>query len=121
MDTQLRRPMILNVKINNENSKTTNVKYGLGVRAADVWGVIPSRSACHRENIQLKSQCEELTSTVVQLRAQVSEMEGSRGGSSVQPLVSQRFPNVNNGYQRLRVGDKVFLKSILNSTEVVAR
>ncbi|KAJ0957358.1 hypothetical protein HanPSC8_Chr01g0026361 [Helianthus annuus] len=59
------------------------VMYGLGVRAADVWGVIPSRSACHRENIQLKSQCEELTSTVVQLRAQVSEMEGSRGGSSV--------------------------------------
>ncbi|XP_021999655.2 uncharacterized protein LOC110896998 [Helianthus annuus] len=50
------------------------VMYGLGVRAADVWGVIPSRSACHRENIQLKSQCEELTSTVVQLRAQVSEM-----------------------------------------------
>ncbi|KAJ0859976.1 hypothetical protein HanRHA438_Chr13g0618661 [Helianthus annuus] len=41
------------------------VMYGLGVRAADVWGVIPSRSACHRENIQLKSQCEELTSTVV--------------------------------------------------------
>ncbi|KAJ0599736.1 putative transposase, Ptta/En/Spm, plant, transposase, Tnp1/En/Spm [Helianthus annuus] len=97
------------------------VMYGLGVRAADVWGVIPSRSACHRENIQLKSQCEELTSTVVQLRAQVSEMEGSRGGSSVQPLASQHFPNVTNGHQRLRVGDEVFLKSILNSTEIVAR
>ncbi|KAJ0940416.1 putative transposase, Tnp1/En/Spm [Helianthus annuus] len=97
------------------------VMYGLGVRAADVWGVIPSRSAWHRENIQLKSQCEELTSTVVQLRAQVSEMEGSRGGSSVQPLASQHFPNVTNGHQRLRVGDEVFLKSILNSTEIVAR
>ncbi|KAM0037158.1 hypothetical protein Hdeb2414_s0014g00434961 [Helianthus debilis subsp. tardiflorus] len=97
------------------------VMYGLGVRAADVWGVIPSRSACHRENIQLKSQCEELTSTVVQLRAQVSEMEGSRGGSSVQPLASQHFPNVTNGHQRLWVGDEVFLKSILNSTEIVAR
>ncbi|XP_035838631.1 uncharacterized protein LOC118479405 [Helianthus annuus] len=97
------------------------VMYGLGVRAADVWGVIPSRSACHRENIQLKSECEELTSTVVQLRAQVSEMEGSRGGSSVQPLASQHFPNVTNGRQRLRVGDEVFHKSILNSTEIVAR
>ncbi|XP_035833872.1 uncharacterized protein LOC110943614 [Helianthus annuus] len=97
------------------------VIYGLGVRAADVWGVIPSHSACHRENIQLKSQCEELTSTVVQLRAQVLEMEGSRGGSSVQPLASQHFPNVTNGHQRLRVRDEVFLKSILNSTDTVAR
>ncbi|KAJ0652868.1 putative transposase, Tnp1/En/Spm [Helianthus annuus] len=48
-------------------------------------------------------------------------MEGSRGGSSVQPLASQHFPNITNGHQRLRVGDKVFLKSILNSTETVAR
>ncbi|XP_035833404.1 uncharacterized protein LOC110917786 isoform X2 [Helianthus annuus] len=97
------------------------VMYGLGVRAADVWGVIPSRLTCHRENIQLKSQCEELTSIVVHLRAQVSEMEGLRGGSSVQPLASQHFPNVTNGHQRLRVGYEVFLKSILNSTEIVAR
>ncbi|KAJ0638559.1 hypothetical protein HanHA300_Chr00c0090g0707981 [Helianthus annuus] len=97
------------------------VIYGLGVRAADVWGVIPSHSACHRENIQLKSQCEELTSTVVQLRAQVLEMEGSRGGSSVQPLASQHFPNVTNGHQRLQVRDEVFLKSILNSTDTVVR
>ncbi|KAJ0474401.1 putative transposase, Tnp1/En/Spm [Helianthus annuus] len=48
-------------------------------------------------------------------------MEGSRGGSSVQPLASQHFPNVTNGHQRLRVGDKVLLKSFLNSTETVAR
>ncbi|KAF5789333.1 putative transposase, Tnp1/En/Spm [Helianthus annuus] len=108
-------------KVMGNNRNGDAVMYGLGVRAADVWGVIPSRSACHRENIQLKSQCEELTSTVVQLRAQVSEMEGSRGGSSVQPLASQHFPNVTNGHQRLRVGDEVFLKSILNSTEIVAR
>ncbi|KAJ0504178.1 putative transposase, Tnp1/En/Spm [Helianthus annuus] len=48
-------------------------------------------------------------------------MEGSRGGSSVQPLASQRFPNVTNGHQCLRVGDEVFLKSIINSTEIVAK
>ncbi|MFS8009995.1 hypothetical protein Hanom_Chr14g01291781 [Helianthus anomalus] len=66
-------------------------------------GVIPSPSTCQRENIQLKSQCEELTSTVVKLRAQVSKMEGSRGGSSVQPLASQYFPNVTDGHQRIRV------------------
>ena len=54
------------------------VMYGLGVRAYDVWGVIPSRSASRRENIQLKSKCDELTTTVDQLRAQVLEMKGSR-------------------------------------------
>ncbi|KAJ0450388.1 putative transposase, Tnp1/En/Spm [Helianthus annuus] len=109
------------LKVKSWRARVKELYHGLGVRAADVWGVIPSRSACHRENIQLKSQCEELTSTVVQLRTQVSEMEGSRGGSSVQPLASQHFPNVTNGHQRLRVGDEVFLKSILNSTEIVAR
>ncbi|KAJ0921578.1 putative transposase, Tnp1/En/Spm [Helianthus annuus] len=48
-------------------------------------------------------------------------MEGSRGSSSVQPLASQHFPNVTNAHQCLRVGDEVFLKSILNSTKTVAR
>ncbi|KAM0054806.1 putative transposase, Tnp1/En/Spm [Helianthus debilis subsp. tardiflorus] len=47
-------------------------------------------------------------------------MTGSRGGSSVQPLASQHFLNVTNGHQRLRAGDEVFLKSILNSTETAA-
>ncbi|KAI7754471.1 hypothetical protein M8C21_030476, partial [Ambrosia artemisiifolia] len=45
------------------------IMYGLGVRASDVWGVTPSRSTCRRENIQLKSKCEELTSSVVRLQA----------------------------------------------------
>ncbi|KAJ0532116.1 putative transposase, Tnp1/En/Spm [Helianthus annuus] len=48
-------------------------------------------------------------------------MEGLRGGSSVQSLASQHFPNVTNGHRHLQVGDEVFLKSILNSTEIVAR
>ncbi|PWA51002.1 hypothetical protein CTI12_AA468350 [Artemisia annua] len=41
--------------------------FGLGVRASDVWGVTTSRSACHRENNELKSRCGELTSENEQL------------------------------------------------------
>nr|XP_043612408.1 uncharacterized protein LOC122584259 [Erigeron canadensis] len=77
------------------------VMYGLGVRASDVWGVLPSRSACHRENIQLKAQCEELTSKVVQLRAQ-AKMNESMDGSSVPPSASH-CPVATNGPPRLRV------------------
>jgi len=77
--------------------------YGLGVRASDVWGVIPSRSACRRENNELKSRCEELTSTVEQLQAQVSEMKGLRDSSSVPPLTSPYSPVVTNEPPHLRV------------------
>ncbi|XP_076934418.1 uncharacterized protein LOC143600682 isoform X2 [Bidens hawaiensis] len=56
-------------KVMGKDRNGDAVMYGLGVRGSDVWGVIPSRSACRRENIQLKSKCEELTSTVVQLEA----------------------------------------------------
>ncbi|PWA67365.1 transposase, Ptta/En/Spm [Artemisia annua] len=76
--------------------------YGLGVRASDVWGVIPSRSACHRENNELKSRCGELTSENEQLRAQLSEMKGSMDSSSVPPLTSQHSPVVTNEPPRLR-------------------
>ncbi|PWA37215.1 transposase, Tnp1/En/Spm-like protein [Artemisia annua] len=95
--------------------------FGLGVRASDVWGVIPSRSACHRENNELKSRCGELTSENEQLRAQLSEKNGSTNSSIVPPLTSQHSPVVTNEPPRLRVGDEVFLKSILNSTETVAK
>ena len=77
--------------------------YGLGVRPSDVWGVIPSRSACHRENNELKSRCGELTSENEQLRAALSEMKGSTDSSIVPPLTSQHSPVVTNEPPRLRV------------------
>ncbi|PWA73778.1 transposase, Ptta/En/Spm [Artemisia annua] len=76
--------------------------FGLGVRASDVWGVIPSRSACHRENNELKSRCGELTSENEQLRAQLSEKNGSTNSSIVPPLTSQHSPVVTNEPPRLR-------------------
>ncbi|XP_076955224.1 uncharacterized protein LOC143629975 [Bidens hawaiensis] len=108
-------------KVMGKDRNGDAVMYGLGVRGSDVWGVIPSRSACRRENIQLKSKCEELKSTVVQLEAHVSEMKGSKDDSSVPPVTSSSFPIVTSGPPRLRAGDEVFLKSILNSTEPVSR
>ncbi|KAM0005273.1 putative transposase, Tnp1/En/Spm [Helianthus debilis subsp. tardiflorus] len=44
-----------------------------------------------------------------------------RGVVLVFNLFRHNIPNVTNGHQHLRVGDEVFLKSILNSTETVAR
>lgn len=90
-------------KVMGKDRNGDAVMYGLGVRGSDVWGVIPSRSAYRRENIQLKSKCEELTSTVVQLEAQVSEMKGSKDGSSVPPVTSSSLPIVTSGPPHLRV------------------
>ena len=77
--------------------------YGLGVRASDVWGVTPSRSAIHIENNELKSRCGELTSKNEKLRAQLSEKNGSTDSSIVPPLTSQHSPIVTNEPPRLRV------------------
>lgn len=87
--------------------------YGLGVRASAVWGVIPSRLACHRENNELKSRCGELTSENEKLRAQLSEKNGSTDSSIVPPLTSQDSPVVTNEPPRLRVC--FYYKSFLSS------
>jgi hypothetical protein len=79
------------------------VMYGLGVRASDVWGVVPGRSACRRENTALKSKCEELNTTVEQLRAEVLELKGSRDSSIVQGLTSSHSPVATNEPPSLRV------------------
>ena len=90
-------------KVMGKDRNGDAVMYGLGVRASDVWGVTSSRSTCRRENIQLKSKCEELTSTVARLQAQVSEIKGRTDGPSVPPLTSPHFPIATNGPPRLRV------------------
>nr|XP_043633174.1 uncharacterized protein LOC122604348 [Erigeron canadensis] len=79
--------------------------FGLGVRAS-----------CRRENIKLRSWCEELSQTVAELRV---EKNGSGNHSSVLASTSH-LTVVANGPQPLRVGDEVILKSILNF-EPVAR
>lgn len=74
--------------------------FGLGVRACDVWGVTPSRSAYRRENLYLKSKCEQLNGKVENLTSMVLEMRGSSENAS---NGSPRRPLVPNEPQSLRV------------------
>nr|GEW53499.1 transposase, Ptta/En/Spm [Tanacetum cinerariifolium] len=52
--------------------------YGLGVRAFDVWGVVPSHSARHRDKLQWKSTSEQLSIDL----AEYKEREAQRQGPS---------------------------------------
>ncbi|KVI06969.1 Transposase, Tnp1/En/Spm-like protein [Cynara cardunculus var. scolymus] len=81
--------------------------YGLGVRGSDIWGVLPSRSACYRENMLWKRAYKDVSNEVAELKAMCShDINKSSSYHELQPL---------------KVGDVVHLKSIINSTEIVAR
>lgn len=77
--------------------------YGLGVRASDVFGVIPSRSACRKENFQLKTKNAELSAINEQLTAQLAEKIGASDGSCVQALATPECPVVPNVARNLKV------------------
>lgn len=81
--------------------------YGLGVRASDVWGKIPSRAAVRIENCHLKSKNEELSVENVTLKAQLAE----KTGSSVSALTTTPCPIVAKVAQHLEVC--FYLNSIL--------
>ncbi|GJZ03292.1 transposase, Ptta/En/Spm [Tanacetum coccineum] len=80
--------------------------YGLGVRASDVWGVVPSRTACRRDMLMYKSRCDQLSCELAQLKARDSHKQGSSENASFGTNV---------------VRAKVYIKSIFNSTEIVAK
>ena len=58
--------------------------YGLGVKAADVNGTVPSRKASHRAALQLQARNEELQKELNELRSIVREsrMQGNPSDSS---------------------------------------
>ncbi|PWA43765.1 hypothetical protein CTI12_AA531900 [Artemisia annua] len=67
--------------------------YGLGVRASDVWGVVPSRSARNRDKLMYKSRCDQLSSELAQLKARDSQRQGSsENGSSGANAVNEPQP-----------------------------
>ncbi|PWA67562.1 hypothetical protein CTI12_AA314620 [Artemisia annua] len=71
--------------------------YGLGVRASDVWGVVPSHIARSRDKLMYKSRCDQLSCELAQLKARDSQRQGlSENASS--------STNVVNEPQPLRVG-----------------
>ncbi|XP_024966030.1 uncharacterized protein LOC112506246 [Cynara cardunculus var. scolymus] len=48
--------------------------YGLGVRGSDIWGVLPSRSACYRENMLWKRAYKDVRNEVAELKAMVGDV-----------------------------------------------
>ncbi|GJV43953.1 putative transposase, Tnp1/En/Spm-like protein [Tanacetum coccineum] len=88
--------------------------YELGVHALDVWGMVPSRVACHRDKLMYKSRCDQLSSELVELKARDSQRQGSSENASFST-------NVVNEPQPLRVGAEVYIKSIFNASEIVAK
>ena len=58
--------------------------YGLGVKAADVNGTVPSRKASHRAALQLQARNDELQKELNELRSIVREnrMQGNLSNSS---------------------------------------
>lgn len=70
--------------------------YGLGVRASDVWGVVPSHGALRRDKLMYKSRCDQLSCELAQLKARDSQRQGSSENASF-------GTNVVNEPQPLRV------------------
>ncbi|PWA72116.1 transposase, Ptta/En/Spm [Artemisia annua] len=56
--------------------------YGLGVRAYDVWGIIPSRAARRRDKLMYKFRCDQLSCELAQLKARDSQRQGSSKNAS---------------------------------------
>lgn len=50
--------------------------YGLGVRASDVWGVVPIRSTRRRDKLQWKSTAERLSVELSQYKARKHKKQG---------------------------------------------
>ena len=65
----------------NEKNGTAGM-YGLGVRASDVWGVVPSRSARQRDKLQWKSTAERLSAELAQYKAREAQRQGSSDNDS---------------------------------------
>ncbi|GJY24580.1 hypothetical protein Tco_0398238 [Tanacetum coccineum] len=54
-------PQDIHSKVMGNDKNGTVEMYGLGVRASDVWGVVPSRSARRKDKLQWKSTAEQLS------------------------------------------------------------
>ncbi|XP_071739604.1 uncharacterized protein [Rutidosis leptorrhynchoides] len=93
---------------NNSGSAQT---YGLGVRAKDLWGVVPGRSAIRKENAQLKSDKAELDNESSRLKAQLAR---KNNGSGVENEGSGHQDN-GSVVKRLKVRDEAYVKSITNN------
>ncbi|GJV17489.1 hypothetical protein Tco_1362812 [Tanacetum coccineum] len=99
-----------------QNVEAANaIMYGLGVRASNVWGVVPSRSAHRRDKLQWKSIAERLS---IELAEYKSKEAQSKGRVIMIPMVQMfhihhhRATLLPMNLVILRVGLQVYLKSI---------
>ena len=93
-------------KVMGNNKNGTAEMYGLGVRASDVWGVVPSRSARRRDKLQWKSTAERLSAELAQYKAREAQRQGSSDNDSYGTNVPRTSPQgliVANEPQPLRV------------------
>ncbi|XP_071704517.1 uncharacterized protein [Rutidosis leptorrhynchoides] len=93
---------------NNSGSAQT---YGLGIRAKDLWGVVPGRPAVRKENAQLKSDKAELENENSRIKAQLA---WKNNGSGVENEGSGHQDN-GSVVKHLKVRDEVYVKSITNN------
>nr|GEU73384.1 hypothetical protein [Tanacetum cinerariifolium] len=116
-------PQDIYSKVMGNDKNGTAEMYGLGVRASDVWGVVPSRSARRRDKLQWKSTAERLSIELAEYKTREAQRQRSSDNNSDGtnfPQTSPRGLIVANEPQPLRVGLQVYLKSISNS-KIVAK
>ncbi|KAH6822402.1 hypothetical protein C2S53_007729 [Perilla frutescens var. hirtella] len=96
---------------------------GLGVNATDISGDIPSRSACYRmvlENqvaiTRMEDKMDEATKLIAKLQDKLEQNATTRRPTS--PGQSSNSINLEHSFQ---VGDSVFLKSLFDSSRIVAK
>ncbi|GKB15364.1 transposase, Ptta/En/Spm [Tanacetum coccineum] len=66
--------------------------YGLGVRASDVWGVVPSHAARRRDKLMYKSRCDQLSCELAELKARDSQRRSSENASVDTNVVNEPQP-----------------------------
>ncbi|PWA51873.1 hypothetical protein CTI12_AA458820 [Artemisia annua] len=98
-------PQDIYSKVMGNNKNGTAEMYGLGVRASDVWGVVPSRYARHRDKLQWKSTAKRLSAELAQYKAREAQRLGSSDNDSSGTNVPRTSPQgliVANEPQPLR-------------------
>ncbi|XP_071704697.1 uncharacterized protein [Rutidosis leptorrhynchoides] len=112
-------------KVMGNNKYGAADMYGLGVRASDLWGKLPSCNVVCMENIQLKSENNELTEENLHLKEQLA----SKNDSVVEDTTTPQGLTVVNVAPRLKVRDEkigddwcaVYLQHVLTKGVDVVR
>ncbi|XP_071727804.1 uncharacterized protein [Rutidosis leptorrhynchoides] len=98
-------------QVMGHNNSGSAQKYGLGILAKDLWGIVPGRLVVRKENAQLKFDKSELIDEYSTLKAQLAR---KNNGSGVENEGSGVHDN-GSVIKCLKVRDEVYVKSITNN------